>query len=152
MEKKPGCSEGASSLLNNSGGPRSRVRSEAINETYLSANTAVHKGYYALDLPDDVNVEAWLLSFADELGWKSWDEVINNIELPQVKLLVLDEPGCEAQIRYYDNIHVLTTAIILSMCNPFCYLPESPRIFTRSRLQRKIKLTQITIKSFYELE
>lgn len=154
MEKeiKPGCSGGASNLLNNSGGPRSRVRSEAINESYLCANTAVHEGYYALDLPADVNVETWLLSFADELGWKSWDQVIENIALPQVKLLVFDEPGYEAHIRCYDNIHVLTTAIILSMCNPFCYLPHSPRIFTRSRLERKIKLTQINLKSFYELE
>lgn len=151
-EQKHGCSSGASNLLNNSGGPRSRVRSEAINESYLSASTAVHKGYYALDLPDELkNVEAWLLSFADELGWKSWDEVIKNIELPQVKLLVLDEPGYQAHINCYDNIHVLTTAIVLSMCNPFCYQPQSPRIFTRSRLQRKIKLTQINLKNFYDL-
>ena len=57
MEKeiKPGCSGGASKLLNNSGGPRSRVRSEAINKSYLSGKTAVHKGYYALDLPADRN-------------------------------------------------------------------------------------------------
>ena len=155
MEKeiKPGCSGGASNLLNNSGGPRSRVRSEAINKSYLSGKTAVHKGYYALDLPPDIfNLEEWLLTLAEELGWTTWDEVIKNIELPAVKLLVLDEPGFESHIHYHDNIHLLQTAIILSMSNPFCYVPESPRIFTRTRLARKIKLTEIKIKSFYELE
>ncbi len=154
MEKeiKPGSSGGASNLLNNSGGPRSRVRSEAINKSYLSGKTAVHQGYYALDLPADRNLEEWLLSLAEELGWKTWDEVIKNIELPEVKLLVLDEPGFESHIHYHDNIHLLQTAIILSMSNPFCYVPDSPRIFTRTRLARKIKLTEIKIKSFYELE
>lgn len=155
MEKeiRPGNKGGFSNVLNNTGGPRSRVRSETVNESYLSGKTAVDIGYYKLDIPEKVNdMEGWLLNMAEQIGWKGWKDIKSNIDLPQEKLMVFNEPENDIQTELAETCIIIRNALILSMSNKYCYLPDGPRIFTRSRLDRKIKLTKINIKNFYELE
>ena len=155
MEKKSQTDNirGFSNVLNNSGGPRSRVRSETVNESYMSGKTAVDIGCYEIDIPEKVNdIEGWLLNVAEEIGWKGWKDINSNIDLPLEKLMVFNEPENDIQTNLAETGTIIRNALILSMSNKYCYLPDGPRIFTRSRLDRKIKLTKINIKNFYELE
>lgn len=142
-----------STVFNNTGGPRSRVRSEIVYKSYLTVKTSVKVGYYAIDLPESVNdIEAWLLDMAEKIGWQGWEDISCRIGIPSEKLLVINEPDNEIQPHMTEKENIIRTALILSMCNNFFYLPEGPRIFTRSRLERKIKLTKINIENFYELD
>ena len=85
-------SSGLSKVFNNSGGPRSRVRSETIKESYLSAENAADKGFYAIDIPTHIHdIDDWLLALAKEIGWNGWDEINSYIALPEEKLMVFNE-------------------------------------------------------------
>lgn len=154
-EIQSGITGSVSTVFNNTytGGPQSRVRAEMIHESYLTGKTTVDAGSYAIDLPEYVNdIEAWLLDMAEKMGWQGWNDIGRRIGIPGEKLLVINEPDHEIQPHMTEKGNIIRTALILSMCNKFFYLPDGPRIFTRSRLERKIKLTKINIKNFYELD
>lgn len=142
-----------SKVLNNSGGPNSRTRSEHVKESLLHGKGIANEiGCYYIDLPVHIHdIEKWLLMKAEEIDWKGWQEINAHISLPGEKLTVLPLNGtilrsCES------TEEILKAALILSMSNQYCYLPDGPRIFTRSRLVRRIRLLKINIGHFYELE
>ena len=144
---------GSCSIFNNTGGPRSRVRSEPIKESFLTdKENAEEMGCYYIDLPEDIDdIELWLLNLSERIGWHGWQEIDTNIILPREKLIVF--PVQENNIQMDVSVEgIIKAAILLSMSNQYCYLPDGPRIFTRSRLNRNIMLLKINIDKFYELE
>ncbi|MDQ3142266.1 MAG: hypothetical protein M3Q56_08470 [Bacteroidota bacterium] len=140
------------SLLN-IGGPRSRVRTEPINSTLLAHdNCAEIKGTFSLHIPDDVyDIEAWVLKLASEEGLNGWNDINDLIFLPKNKLIITHQP-VDSTPGSLSNYEKITAALILSKCNKFIYLPSGPRIFTRERLNRNIKLVKLNINQFYEME
>ena len=144
---------GSCSIFNNTGGPRSRVRSEPIKESFLTdKENAEEMGCYYIDLPEDIDdIELWLLNLSEGIGWHGWQEIDTNIILPLEKLIVF--PVQENNIQMDVSVEgIIKAAILLSMSNQYCYLPDGPRIFTKSRLNRNIMLLKINIDKFYELE
>lgn len=142
-----------SSVFNNMGGPYSRSRTEPVSECYFSQNPgAVETGCYAFELPDRVNdIEAYLLDVARVAGLKGWRDIDRNILLPDEKMMVFPLTG-EMYVPADTSKERIRAALILSMSNSSCYIPDGPRIFTRARLNRKIRLMSIKIDEFYELE
>jgi len=142
-----------SSVFNNTGGPRSRVRTEPVSECYFSRSPgAVETGCYAFGVHDSVNdIEAFILDMARMAGLRGWRDINRNIVLPNEKMMVFPLSG-ETYVPADTPEEWIRAALILSMSNSSCYLPGGPRIFTRARLNRKIRLMSIKIDEFYELE
>ncbi len=137
----------------NMGGPRSRVRTEPINSTLLTHdNYAEIKGTFSLHIPEDVyDIEDWILKLASEESLNGWQDINESIFLPTDRLILTHEPDKNTS-ESLSNYEKITAALILSKCNKFTYLPNGPRIFTRERLNRKIKLVKLNINQFYEME
>ncbi|MGV8963787.1 MAG: hypothetical protein ACOH2V_10480 [Candidatus Saccharimonadaceae bacterium] len=155
MEEKAeyGYAVAQSNLLNNSGGPHSRVRSETVKESFLSGNDiSAEIDCYKITIPENVpDIEEWLLQMAKAIGWDGWKEITRHILLPREKLMVFPMTD-ELKSTKREVRQLLAVALVLSMSNRYTYLPDGPRIFTRSRLDRSIKLLQINSNHFYELE
>jgi hypothetical protein len=141
-----------SGLLNNSGGPRSRTRTEDIRQSILKGGGGAHfTEAHHLDLPKEVtDPEAWLFEIAKREGYRDWDLLASNLRLPRMKLLVVELNG-DAPIDLRP-MEILRTAFILAHTNGQRYLPEGPRIFTRSRLCRGIRLVDINLDAYYEMD
>jgi hypothetical protein len=142
-----------SSDLNNTGWSISRHRSEKINEYYLSGKeSTIEQGCYTVKLPEDIDdIEHFLLQLARKIGWKGWKEINHHLMLPHEKLVVF--PWSENTNPDHHSIDgFIKSAIVLSMCNPCFYLPEGPRIFTRTRLGKSIRLLKINTTNFYEMD
>ncbi len=142
-----------SKALNNSGGPRSRVRSEPVKESFFAKGRVHSQTYsYGLHLPPDVDEpESWVLEMAKSLGWENWEEVRRQIILPPEKLLALPDPDIilpkTPSVR-----ETVEAAVILSLTGLYHYIPDGICVFTRARLERKIRLININTHQFYELE
>jgi len=141
-------------LLHNTGGPRSRVRSEPVSSNfwtdgYMKPDTA--PGYaYRIELPEEVeDVELWLLDIGTSLGWNGWEQIIPHLDLPTNNMIVLNMSG---RLALKDSFQILRAGVILSRCNQQMYLPEGPMIFSRTRLTRLIELSEIKTSQFYELD
>ena len=141
-----------SGLLNNSGGPRSRARTEDVRQSILKGGGGAHvTEAHHLDLPKEVtDPEAWLFEIAKKEGYRDWDLLASNLRLPRMKLLVVELNG-DAPIDLRP-MEILRTAFILAHTNGQRYLPEGPRIFTRSRLCRGIRLVDINLDAYYEMD
>ena len=81
---------GGSSLLNNMGGPTSRVRTEKINSSLfdhpgMDSSREIH----FLDVPEwEEDLEEWYLSIARKLHWNSWEDALPNLKLPTGRWLI----------------------------------------------------------------
>ncbi len=142
-----------SHVINNMGGPRSRARTERVSECYFSRSPgAVETGCYVFGVHESVNdIEAFLLDLARLAGFRGWRDIDRHIVLPDEKMMVFPLTG-EGYVSADDPVEWIRSALILSMSNSTCYLPGGPRIFTRARLNRSIRLMSIKIDEFYELE
>ena len=145
-------STGASRLMHNIGAPGGFLRKEKIISNLLSeCGAGTPAGTFGIILPDTIqDAEEWLLGMARCLGWKDWPEVEAGISLPAERLLVYPTSADKSVAK--DNIEILRHAIILSRCNEHSYLPGSPMIFSRKRLNRTVQLTAIQQSSYYAME
>jgi hypothetical protein len=144
---------GGSSLLNNMGGPISRVRTEKINSSLfdhpgMDGSREIH----FLDVPEwEEDLEEWYLSIARKLHWNKWEEALPSLKLPAGRWLILPARELLKPTRVLLT-GKLRSAVILSKCNKSHYSPDSPMIFTRSRLERKIEMIRINLNSYYEMD
>jgi len=153
------CTNGATSsnVLNNMGGPRSRVRTEEIKNPFFKNKSGILTSeLIGLKISEENNdLESWVLGVGRNLNIRSWEAINKQILLPSEKLLVISADNIELELfesTKQDDWSILRSAIILSMCSETHYLPESSRIYTRKRLERKIKLIKIDLNKFYELD
>jgi hypothetical protein len=144
---------GVTSRLNNSGGPSSRVRTEKISSSLFDQpGICRSRELFMLDIPVDVNnIEIWLLSIARQQGWKSLEEALHHLQIPAGRRLIFPVENIATTCKL-SKIGILKSAIILSKCNKSFYIPGSPMIFTRSRLERKIEMLMINIEGYYEMD
>ncbi len=144
---------GGSSHLNNMGGPSSRARTEKISSSLFDhPGMNMTREVLFLDVPmweDDL--EAWYLSIARKLKWKSWEEAMSYLKLPSGRWLVLPAVDSRRPSRTL-LVSKLRTAVILSKCSKSHYSPDSPMIFTRSRLEREIEMVRINLNGYYEMD
>lgn len=141
------------SMLHNTGGPSSRVRIEPVKEPFIiNAGVSIDYGLFQLSIPKDIfDIEEWLLKIAADEGLSGWKEISEQILLPVEKLIVLP---VKDNMTYADesNRSWLKAALVLSKSSHYYYLPDGPAIFTRSRLDRSIRLLKIKLENFYELD
>lgn len=151
MERRS--SQGASPFLHNTGGPRSRVRSEEIRSDLLGErNSETHGGIVGVHLHHKtVAIETWLLRIGRQLGWQSMEEMMDAVGLLEEECLVLPASPDQA-LRRITNEETIRNALILAMAGLARYRPGSPLIFSRSRLERKIRLVKINLESYYEMD
>lgn len=140
-------------MCNNTGGPRSRQRAEPIKRYFLAKKKALNDyGSFGIKIPEDIeDIEGWLLQIATQEGMQSWQEIIQKITLPNDKMMVIDLKDSSTP-KIKSNLEILKDALILSRSNQFYYLPDGPHIFTKSRLTRRIRLININLKNYYELD
>lgn len=142
---------GHASMLHNSGGPRSRVRTELIDSNLLAENgMSISLGLIGVSVPDEVSdVEAWLRNTLHITS--EWNEVSRQCRLPDKRLMVFteQEPGKPYQLDGTDLLHAV---LILSKCSQHSYNPDSPFIFTKKRINRSIRLLEINYHAFYEMD
>ena len=148
-----------SGLLNNMGSPRSRIRIEKIRSVFLDSKTdVVATCQYEIHVPENLNdLEDWVLRLGKKIGLKNWQEIDNSIYLPKEKFIVVHSSSLFSRIdlerKNIDSIpEVISNAILLSKCNSVFYLPDGPRIFSRIRLERIVRLIKIDNNKFYELD
>jgi hypothetical protein len=142
----------ASGILQNMGGPRSRSREESINSDFLADNKLERGGtdLYAIRIKEGLDPETVLLNHAESIRLYGWFDINRAISLPNKKMLV--RPGNEgSEIGEHDPRSLLRTAMILARCNALWYDPEGPAIYTRSRLERAVRLVEFNAEDFYEL-
>jgi hypothetical protein len=142
-----------SNLLHNTGGPRSRVRTEKVNMRLLESGglvTGNERCRVALP-PQTEDLERWALTMALNLNWSSLEVAAQKLKLPTVQHLVIPEPDHQLKGKQSQKER-LRCALILSKCNKNYYMPESPMIFTRSRLERSVELVTINLDAYYELD
>lgn len=143
----------ASKWLHNVGAPMSRVQWVPVDESLLK-NCGVLKQEYrlSLKLPADMeNPADWVLQLAGKLGLPDFAAIDRAIRLPAKKMIV-QPPDRFNDFRPLSEMETLRTALILSQCNSFTYLPKSPHIFTLARLNRSIRLVTIKTDTYYELD
>jgi len=143
---------GVSDRLNNTGGPSSRVRTEQIRSCFteiLSLEDEITVVSCAVPL-EIIDIEDWLLQEVKKLGWASIEQAEADFSLPAEKMLACKYGDADQNMV---NTHGLVRAVlILARCNDSFYMPGSPLILTRKRLNRSMKLITINIKSYYELD
>ncbi len=142
-----------STVLNNSGGPRSRVRSEKISTDIFEESCIVQQqDSFYFSVPESVtDVEDYLNEMACLAGYENLKTAFKNIPIPDCRLLVvpLDSPG-EAETAPMTGL--FRNALVLSKCNLHFYNPGNPMIFTKQRLHRNIKLIKINISEYYGMD
>ena len=139
--------------LNNTGGPRSRTKSLQITSSYTeSPNLAEDSTSLSLLVPQgQSDIENWLTKQAKKMGCSSIAEAQKKLSLPGERMLV-NQTGESKPKGNLKAPELIRTALILARCNDSFYLPGSPLIFTRNRLNRSIQLIRINIKNYYELD
>jgi hypothetical protein len=144
---------GASHLLHNIGAPMSRIQWVHASANLLkNCNALAAEQSISLALPENLqHPKQWVEELAAQLGLHNWEAIVKAVILPAEKwmvqpLSILDdtvETGAMEQLR---------AALILSKCNSHLYIPDSPAIFTRSRLHRSIRLVRIQTSQYYDLD
>ncbi len=138
--------------LHNTGGPRSRTRVEPVSSSLMEERSlAAVSEIISLQIPQyEKDLEEWLLRFVRALGFSGWEDAEKAIGIPSVKMLVSQQeiPHPPAS----DRIGILRAGMILCRTSQLRYLPESPRIFTRSRLKRSIRLVVLNTNAYYDLD
>ena len=138
--------------LYNSGGPNSRQRTEPIQSDFLdTSGTHRNSEIYRLSIPEDItDIEAWLVEHVLSFGWNTLDEAIRKLPVPTNRMMAFAVKDEEPQSM--NSLDIVLNALILAKTNDSCYNPESPLIFTKKRMNRTIKLVEIDINKYYELD
>jgi len=146
-------SPGSSAMLNNMGGPRSRARTEKIKSSLFDIpGIGSTREMHMLDVPlEVVDIGNWLLALAHVLNWNTLEEALPHLDLPAGRWLIFPSQGSPAPFKSLLT-RQLRSGIILSKCNKSHYCPDSPMIFTRSRLERKIEMVRINLNGYYEMD
>ena len=144
---------GGSSLLNNMGGPLSRVRTEKIASSLFDhPGIEIFREIHIWEVPLwEEDLEKYYLSIARKLHWNNWEEALPCLNLPAGRWLIFPasdnlKPANSLLIRK------LRSAVILSKSSKSHYSIESPMIFTRKRLERNIEMIKINLNNYYELD
>jgi len=139
--------------LQHTGANRSRtyrieVKSSLLdNEAMTYPALELHPGI----LPEAVDYEDWIMDMANKLAYDNYWIAAQRLNLPTERMLVFHvEPKCPGAPFYSDSY--LRDLLILSKCNSIYYLPDSPMIFTEKRLNRHIRLLNIKLKTYYEMD
>ena len=142
-----------SNVMNNSGGPRSRVRTEEIHADFFTENVAgTCQGILSVKIPARVvDIEKWLKNCCKNFNKMSWDEIGKTLRLPDQTMMVFTINDYSLMKHLVKN-DFIRSALILAKCNKHSYDPDSPFIFTRKRLDRCIKLIEINNDQFYALD
>lgn len=139
-------------LLHNTGGPRSRTRTENVERSAVSAPGMVGASEtHFLQVPEWVaDPESWLLLIARAEGFDGWAAAERFFHLPKKKMTVLVPEGPVEPAQ--GNLWILRTAMILARTNGQRYLPEGPAVFTRHRLDRCLRLVEIDLYGYYGMD
>ena len=139
--------------LSNTGGPSSRVRTEKITTSiFESEELKTQSEIHSLDIPENVtDIEKWVISLYRPSLSNDWEPVIAALKLPAVRMLVLPAE-MSSVLQSESRYQMLRSAVILSKCSSNYYSPDSPMIFTRNRLNRKVELIKINLKSYYGMD
>ena len=145
--------KGSQKNLFNYGAPMSRARCENIKSCIFDAEgiKAQHE-IHALKIPADVtDIEEWVRSLYKPKLFSNWRDLTAELELPAVSLLVVPADSLTNH-NISSRFEMLRSAVILSKCNTNRYVPDSPMIFTRNRLEREVELIKINLNTYYELD
>lgn len=144
---------GASHWLHNIGAPMSRVQwVHASSDLLKNCKALGAEQYISLSLPENIlHPKQWVEQLAARLGLHSWAAIENAVMLPAEKWMV--QPQSILHDSAEGSVHEqLRSALILSKCNSHMYLPDSPAIFTRARLHRRVRLVRIQTSRYYDLD
>ena len=138
--------------LFNTGGPRSRVRSEKISSSiFESENLMTQNEVYSLTIPQHVtDIEKWVIALYGSNHFINWDHVLRELKLPTVRMLVVPSDNFYL-MHSVAKKEMFRRAVILSKCSSNFYSPDSPMIFTRNRLNRTVELIKINLNGYYEM-
>jgi len=139
--------------LNNTGGPRSRVRTEKISASIFdSEQMKLQHERHELIVPQEItDIEEWVITLYHPRAFTSWEDIAGRLKIPTVRMLVVPVES-SAKKNKVSKLKMLRSAVILSKCNKNYFQPESPMIFTRSRLNRSIELIQLNLEQYYEMD
>ncbi len=138
--------------LLNTGGPRSRVRSEKITSNIFDTEELkTHSEIHSLHIPENTtDIEKWVISLYEPGVLFDWEHVKEKLKLPAVRMLVVPtDIKVESSTCRYE---MFRSAVILSKCSRNYYTPDSPMIFTRNRLNRNVELVTINLSTYYEMD
>lgn len=138
-------------LLHNVGGPISRRRSEQVRAS-LSMQQGIARQVEILKLqipPDTEDLEAWVETLAHARGYADLDEAERALSLPPRRMLARTLPPEADRNAGRDP---LRTALVLARTGTGRYFPDGDRLFTRRRLERHLRLTDINTNAFYDLD
>ena len=99
-----------------------------------------------------LDIEEWVLQMVKGVGLGSIAAIIPYLDLPKQKFTVIELKGVQEVANPPNQFAIIKNAIILSKSNHVFYDPASPLIFSHRRLHRSIKLININLTSFYELD
>lgn len=139
--------------LNNAGGPSSRAMEQPVKAIFPEKmSIADMTQSCSLIIPSkQQDIEDWLVSLAKRSGWSGLWEAIQNLDLPTGKMLLSPMEMMFSSLPMDDKT-ILKSALILARCNDHYYIPDSPLILTRNRLNRSVLLMKINLKQFYGLD
>lgn len=139
--------------LHNTGGPRSRVRTEKLSLSIFDVKQMKsHHEVHELNVPPNItNIEEWVLTLCEPKAFVGWDDLAAQLNIPDERMLVIPFVSPH-HTQNYTKMDMLRSAVILSKCNKNHYLPDSPMIFTRSRLHRRVELIKLNLNQYYELD
>jgi hypothetical protein len=143
---------GSQNLLHNSGGPRSRTRTEKVERSMIShVGIISHSEVLCLEIPDIISdPKIWLLELAFSEGFSEFENLDRELDLPRDKMVVT--PVTDPVMPARTTREMLRAALILSRTNGQRYLPGGPCVFTRHRLNRTIRLVHINLNVYYEMD
>lgn len=145
----------------NTGYRREHHKSDEIKSDYFQNddnkyNTDDYKNVaieLSISITDpQLDIEEWVLQMVKEEGFESIDAIIPCLNLPKQKFTVIDLNGVQEVATLPNRMLIIRNAIIFSKTNHVFYDPVSPLIFTHKRIHRSIKLININLTSFYELD
>lgn len=134
------------------GGRNRRRRIEPIHEDYLKRMDA--QGFNEIifiEVPESANsVREWLNEQAIKAGWRNLDDAVASIDLPTQYLTAVNPGNRVNPIR--DPAAIVRAAMLLSKCSSTVYHPDSDHIFSKARLSRKLRITDIQNEIYYDTE
>lgn len=138
-------------LLHNVGGPISRRRTEQVRAS-LSMQQGIARQVEILRLripPDAFDLEAWIADMARARGYADIDDAEQALGLPERRMLARTLPPDADRNAGSDP---LRTALLLARTGTGRYFPDGDRLFTRRRLERHLRLTDINTNAFYGMD
>jgi len=147
--------------LLNTGYRREYHKSDEIKSDYFNNDDNKNSSYnhkdemikVSVSITDpQLDIEEWVLQMVKAKGYKSIEAIVPCLNLPKQKYTVLDLNGVQEVANPPTQFALIRNAIILSKSNHVFYDPASPLIFSHKRLHRSIKLININLTSFYELD